>query len=127
MALRLLRYLDQLTDTLGRFDIHDNALSVRGASDAYNEELLPVDFDTVYKLVYGVTFSSSNSDSLLNVWVNDEQVLADFTPGNPFLVEGDSYWKGATMYCDVDVRRPLEVYQTAHRVGDTLEDVDGSV
>ncbi|KAK2612750.1 hypothetical protein QQS21_001201 [Conoideocrella luteorostrata] len=105
------------------FDVHDNALWVRGASTAYNKKLIPVAHDTVYKLVYGVTTSSSASKSRLNVWVNENQVLRDFAPKNAFRVGGDSYWKGATMYCSVDVDRPLEVYQNAHRVGDSYNDV----
>lgn len=103
-------------------DIANGALYARGASDAYNEELSPVVVDTVYKLVYGVAFSAEEGGSVLNVWLNDKQVLTEFAVPCPMIDGGDSYWKGATMYCSSDIP-PLTVYQNAHRVGTTYEAV----
>jgi hypothetical protein len=96
--------------------VHDGSLWVRGASTAYNEELVPVAVDTVYKLVYRVVFSADPTKSLLEVWVNDEAVLTGFRVPCAMMIDGNSYWKGATMYCDPDIP-PLTVYQNAHRVG----------
>lgn len=104
------------------FDIAQSRLSVRGDSDAYAEDLAPVAVDTLYKLVYRVRFSEDPASSLLEVWLNDTQLLADFQPPCATLWGGTSYWKGATMYCAADIP-PLTVYQNAHRVGTTLESV----
>jgi hypothetical protein len=104
------------------FDVHDSSLWVRGASTAYNEELVPITVDTVYKLVYRVVFSADPARSLLEVWVNDEAVLTGFRVPCATMIDGNSYWKGATMYCDPGIP-PLTVYQNAHRVGTTLDSV----
>jgi hypothetical protein len=104
------------------FDIVSDRLSVRGDSDAYAEDLGPVTVDTVYRLVYRVRFSTEPADSLLEVWLNDEQVLAGFAVPCATMRGGNSYWKGATMYCSASIP-PLTVYQNAHRVGTTYESV----
>jgi polysaccharide lyase-like protein len=104
------------------FDIADSRLSVRGDGDAYAEDLGPVAVDTRYKLVYRVRFSEDPASSLLEVWLNDQQLLADFHPPCATMWGGTSYWKGATMYCAADIP-PLTVHQNAHRVGTTLESV----
>lgn len=105
------------------FDIVNSTLSVRGASDAYTKELCPVAVDTVYKLVYRVGFSADPDSSLLEVWVNDKQTLAGFHPPCATMNDGNSYWKGATMYCDPSIP-PLTVFQNNHRVGTTLDSVN---
>ncbi|RAJ68830.1 polysaccharide lyase-like protein [Streptomyces sp. Amel2xB2] len=104
------------------FDVNSGKLSVRGAGDAYTKELGPIAVDTVCKLVYRVRFSADPASSLLEVWLDDKQVLADFQPPCATLIDGNSYWKGATMYCDPSIP-PLTVFQNAHRVGTTYESV----
>ncbi|MET7637940.1 heparin lyase I family protein [Streptomyces sp. NPDC005438] len=104
------------------FDVFDGNLSVRGDSDAYAEHLCPVAVDTVYSLVYRVGFSADPDSSLLEVWVNGEKLLSDFRPPCATMNGGNSYWKGATMYCSGSIP-PLTVFQNAHRVGTTLESV----
>ncbi|OZM71747.1 hypothetical protein CFN78_18115 [Amycolatopsis antarctica] len=104
------------------FDIVNGTLSVRGDSDAYAEELTQVAVDTVYSLVYRVRFSTDPAKSLLEVWVNGEQVLAGFAPPCATMNGGNSYWKGATMYCSASIP-PLTVFQNAHRIGTTYESV----
>lgn len=104
------------------FDVNSGKLSVRGDGDAYTKELGPVAVDTVYKLVYRVRFSADPAASLLEVWLDDKQVLAEFRPPCATLIDGNSYWKGATMYCDPSIP-PLTVFQNAHRVGKTYASV----
>jgi Polysaccharide lyase len=106
------------------FDISSGRISVRGDSTAYVQDLGPAVVDTVYKLVYRVKFSADPANSLLEVWLNDDQVLTGFQVPCATLIDGNSYWKGATMYCDPDIP-PLTVYQNAHRVGTTFDSVNG--
>lgn len=104
------------------FDVSDNRLSVRGASTAYAKDLGPVAVDTVYRLVYRVVFSAEPNRSVLEVWVDGRKALSGFRTPCPTIDGGESYWKGATMYCQGDIP-PLTVYQNAHRVGRTYESV----
>ena len=66
--------------------------------------------------------STTAANCLLECWINGTQVLTGFVPPSPNLTGGNSYWKGATMYCDPSIP-PLTVYQTNHRVGTALADV----
>ena len=111
------------------FDISSGRLAVRGEKASveprlnYVEELAEVKVDTKYKLVYHVKFSSDAKQSLLEVWLNDENVLSGYQPKTALLDGGASYWKGATAYCHQEVP-PLTIFQNAHRVGTTFASVN---
>jgi hypothetical protein len=96
-----------------------------GKSMTYDQDLGPVEVETKYKVVYRVKFSPKPADSLLEVWVNDQQVLSLFEPPTATMDDTGkgSYWKGATAYAHFE-NVPLTVWQTNHRVGSTLASVN---
>lgn len=89
----------------------------------YEKILTTVNVDTKYKLIYHVNFSSDPAKSLIEVWLNDQNLLSGFKPPTALLDGGASYWKGATAYCHQEIP-PLTIYQNAHRVGATYASVN---
>lgn len=107
------------------FDVHDSALWVAGSVGStmtYNHRLVDVRRDARYSLVYRVKFSATAANCLLECWLDGTNVLPGLVPPSPNLMGGNSYWKGATMYCRPSIP-PLTVYETNHRVGTTYADV----
>ena len=129
-SFNLINQIHQGADTGSppiEFDVYNGRLAAHGENanlgTTYTKDLGALQLDTKYKLVYHVKFSTVPSQSLLEVWLNDQQVLTNFVPPTATLNGGNSYWKGATAYCHQSVP-PLTVYQNAHRVGTTLSSVN---
>ncbi|WP_263172319.1 polysaccharide lyase [Streptomyces sp. SCSIO ZS0520] len=110
------------------FDVYSNQLAIRGGWNSpsgrtYEEHICEVVKEQRYSVVYGLTLGSGESDSVIDVWVDGEQLLADYHPACGLTYgQGPAYWKGMTMYCDPSLS-PLTVYENNIATGTTYASV----